>query len=102
MYNRKWKPSKSAKREFAAKMDEIEQFIQDHDISASATRDSYYFWINDQYYRVSNHAVESRHNWSTERQPDIIYIHAGKTRIKQIYNDLAAGHKLDGHGTRID
>lgn len=29
-----------------------------------------------------------------------VYIHAGKTRIIEIYNDLKAGYQLDGRGNR--
>ena len=34
------------------------------------------------------------------READVVYIHASKTRIMEIYNDLKAGHKLDGKGRR--
>lgn len=44
----RWKPSKSAAREFAAKMNEID---------SSLMQDSYYFTIDGQKYRVSNHTV---------------------------------------------
>lgn len=44
----KWKPSKSAKRAFAQKMDEIDDYCAAHGISSSATNDSYYFTINGQ------------------------------------------------------
>lgn len=37
----RWKPSKSAAREFAAKMDEIEQFCEDNGIDSSLMQDSY-------------------------------------------------------------
>lgn len=37
----------------------------------------------------------------TERKDDTVYIHAGKTRIIDIYNDLKAGYKLDGKGYKI-
>ena len=37
----------------------------------------------------------------TERKDDTVYIHAGKTRIIDIYNDLKTGYKLDGKGYRI-
>lgn len=114
----KWRPSKTKKREFAHKMQEIEEFCDKKNISHSASFDSYYFEINGQKYRVSNHAVESRIGkvvdydkfmqpireevpeiW-TQRQKDVRYIHAGKTRIIEIYNDLKAGYELDGKGNR--
>jgi hypothetical protein len=108
----KYQPSKAAKREFAAKMREIEKFCEDNGIHASASRDSYYFTIDGQDYRVSNHSVEASnagaYNWLGEqvrdlyheggRDSSIIYIHAGKTRIIEIYENLKAGKQLDGKG----
>jgi hypothetical protein len=35
------------------------------------------------------------------REEDTVYIHAGKTRIIDIYNNLKAGKKLDGFGDPI-
>jgi hypothetical protein len=66
--------------------------------------DSFYFDINGQKYRVSNHSVESSHRNSggqyhqDGREDDTIYIHASKTRIADIHKLLLAGHKLDGRG----
>ena len=54
MHKRKWTPSKTARREFAAKMDTITDFCQKNGIDQS--RDSYYFTIDGQAYRVSNHS----------------------------------------------
>lgn len=115
MYKFRWKPSKSKVREFAQKMDEIDEFCRAHGISQSSRSDSYYFEIKDQKYRVSNHTIEAsnaaafdengeqvRELYHEEgRQEDTIYIHASKTRLIEIYNDLAAGYKLDGNGRRI-
>lgn len=118
-YGRKWKPSKSAVRDFAAKMTEIETFCNENGIVQSYNGDSYYFTINDKNYRVSNHTVESSNNAAYKRdqfgltfqardlyhpgghEKDTIYIHAGKTRIIEIYNDLKAGYMLNGKGFRI-
>ena len=105
-------PSKSAKREFAKTMQEIEDFCEKNDISSSRSNDSYYFSINGQKYRVSNHTVEASNQnafdrWGEQirelyhpdgREADVIYITAGKTRIRQIYNDIKAGKILDGRG----
>lgn len=33
-----------------------------------------------------------------ERRDDTIYIHASKTRVKEIYQNLEAGKVLDGRG----
>ena len=112
MAYRKWKPSKTAKREFAQKMNEIDEFCKEHGIHQSSSSDSYYFTLNGKDYRVSNHSVEaSNARASTDlgekirekyhpngREEDVIYIHASKTRIKEIYNNLVAGYELDGRG----
>lgn len=111
----KWRPSKSAAREFAQSMDEIRDFCAENNISQSLRGDSYYFTIDGQDYRVSNHTVEASneaaYNWAGEQIRDLyheggrekgtIYIHAGKTRIRQIYADLLAGKKLDGRGNPL-
>ena len=113
-FARKWKPSKAAAKEYAAKMDEISAFCADHGIDRSSAGDSYYFTVNGQKYRVSNHTVEASNaaakNWLGEehrpeyhpggRKEDTVYIHAGKTRIMEIYADLCAGYELDGRGNR--
>lgn len=112
---KKWSPSKKAKREFAEKMKEIYDFCTEHGIYASRTNDSYYFTINGVNYRVSNHSVETSNKAAYDevsgakkrplyhddgRKDDTVYIHAGKSRIIEIYNDLEAGFKLDGRGNR--
>jgi len=115
MTYRKWKPSKTAKREFAKKMSEVEDFCREHDIDYSKSMDSFYFTINGQAYRVSNHSVELSNYHAYDdlgnlirplyhkngRLSDVIYIHAGKTRIIDIYTDLLNGYRLDGKGYRI-
>lgn len=112
---KKWSPSKTAKRGFAKKMQEINDFCTEHGIYASRTNDSYYFTINGVNYRVSNHSVETSNKAAYDevsgvkqrplyhddgRKDDTVYIHAGKSRIIEIYNDLEAGFKLDGRGNR--
>lgn len=111
----KWRPSKSAAAEYGAKMREIEQFCADHNISASLSSDSYYFTLRGTTYRVSNHSIDASnraaydeltgeqrralyHDADDERQ--LVCILAGKTRIIDIYNDLAAGYELDIRGRR--
>lgn len=114
MYGYKWKPSKTAKREFAKKMQEIEQFCIDHGIQASYTSDSYYFNIDGINYRVSNHTIEKSNASAFKdglqvrnlyhpngRKDDTVYIHASKTRIIEIYNNLKSGKKLNGKGEII-
>lgn len=111
-----WKPSKTQRREFAKAMSEIEDFCAANGISHSVSSDSYYFAINGQEYRVSNHSVEASNAHAYDpltherrrdlyhpagRSEDVVYIHAGKTRIIEIYNDLKAGYKLNGRGARI-
>lgn len=112
MFKRKWRPSKTAAREFAQTMDEITDFCSKNGIHQS--RDSYYFTIDGQQYRVSNHSVESsnakafndfgeqvRDVYHPEgREEEVIYIHASKTRLREIYSDLKAGYILDGRGRR--
>lgn len=111
----KWRPSKMAKKEFASKMDEISKFCRENGIIASNSSDSYYFTIKGQQYRVSNHTIEASNKgcfnqWGekireeyhdNKRSKEIIYIHASKTRIIDIYNDLKEGYKLNGRGERI-
>lgn len=113
-YGRRWKPTKAEAREFKETMREIEAFCLEHGIDKSLNGDSYYFSINGQEYRVSNHTVEASnagaYNWAGYkireeyheggRDKNTIYIHAGKTRIREIYNDLVAGYQLDGRGRR--
>lgn len=111
----KWKPSRAAAREYAAKMDEVSAFCAAHGIEQSARGDSYYFTLNGQKYRVSNHTIEASNAAAVDpltgeqrrglyhadgRRDDTVYIHAGKTRIIQIYEDLKAGYELDGKGNR--
>lgn len=100
---KRWKPSKTAAREFAETMSEIKAFCLNHGVDFSSSMDSYYFCLNGQFYRVSNHSVESS---KAEYHPDgrkknTIYIHASKTRLIDIYQDLENGHQLDGRGNRV-
>jgi hypothetical protein len=111
----KWKPSKSQARAFAQQMEEIREFCSINGIEQSYSSDSYYFTIEGQKYRVSNHSVETSNARAFNefgeqiravyhkdgRADDTIYIHASKTRIIDIYNDLKNGYKLDGKGYRI-
>lgn len=59
MYRKAWKPSKTAKREFAEKMREIEDFCAKNGIHSSLSNDSYYFTVDGINYRISNHSVEA-------------------------------------------
>ena len=111
----RYKPSKTKRIEFAKKMQEIEAFCLENGISASSTNDSYYFTLNGQHYRVSNHTIEQSnrraYDWEGNqirekyhddtRDPNVVYITAGKTRIMEIYNDLKAGYTLDKRGNRV-
>jgi hypothetical protein len=97
-------------------MKEIEDFCNQNSIIASKNNDSYYFTINGINYRVSNHTIEASNKAAfdidtgmykrdlyheTKRKDDTVYIHAGKTRIIDIYNNLKAGYELNGKGYRI-
>lgn len=111
---RKFKPSKSAKREFAKKMEEVKEFCDNNNINYSNSMDSFYFTINGKHYRVSNHSVEKSNAGAYDskgeqvrelyhkngRESDTIYIHASKTRVKEIYINLQQGYELDGRGHR--
>lgn len=113
---RRWKPSKQAAKEFAVKMREIDAFCERNEIKQSSSSDSYYFEIAGTFYRVSNHSVEASNRGAFDefgnqkrelyhdggRRKDVVYIHAGKTRIMDIYNDLKAGYELDGRGNRME
>ena len=106
----RFKPSKAKAREFAEKMDVVRDFCVIHNISHSLSMDSFYFCLRGQSYRVSNHTIEAsnraafndlgqtRELYHSARDADTIYIHASKTRIIEIYENLAAGHAIDGRG----
>ncbi len=110
----KWKPSKAAAQEFGEKMREIETFCAENGIQRSLRGDSYYFDLNGQSYRVSNHTVEQSNrkafNENDEqiralyhpegRLANVIYITASKARIIDIYSDLKNGFQLDKRGRR--
>ena len=104
--------SKTAKRDFAILMSEITDFCKAHNIDYSSNKDSYYFELNGKKYRVSNHSIEASNNHAFnsdgvqtrrlyhawDRDPDVTYIHASKTRLMEIYAALQDGYELDGRG----
>ena len=111
-----YKPSKLKAIQFAMEMDFIREFCEKNNIQTSKNNDSYYFTLNGTNYRVSNHTIEASNRAAfdidtgmykrdlyheTERKDDTVYIHAGKTRIIDIYNDLKAGYKLNGKSYKI-
>ena len=111
----KWRPSKSKAREFAKQMDDINDFCADNGIQKSLSSDSYYFCLDGIAYRVSNHSIEASNRAAFDdfgqqirekyhdngRDPETVYIHASKTRIIEIYNNLKSGKKLDGRGNVV-
>ena len=111
----RWTPGKAARKDFAEKMTEIDNFCTENNISQSKASDSYYFTINGQQYRVSNHTVNQsnrkaynfygeqiREKYHPEGETeDTIYITASKTRIIEIFNNLKTGKKLDRRGNII-
>ncbi len=112
-YGRKWRPSKTQAREFASTMNDLEQFCNEKGIRCSSSMDSYYFTIGDQKYRVSNHTIAKSNSGAyrdgvqvrdkyheDEEEEDTIYITAGKTRIKEIYELLEDGVELTRRGYR--
>lgn len=109
----KYKPSKTAKKAFAIKMTKIESFCRENGIKQSRSGDSYYFELYGQHYRVSNHSIEKSNSAATDeitgekkrdvyhpngRESDIFYIHAGKTRIIEIYTAIKNGMTVDHRG----
>lgn len=101
MYEYRWQPSRAKKREFAKKMEEIEDFCVKNGIRSSLSKDSYYFTLNEVNYRVSNHSVEASNREAFDeitgerkrelyhpkgREIDTVYIHASKTRIIEIFD----------------
>ena len=110
----KYKVSKTKAREYAQKMDEIDDFCRDNGISASSSLDSFYFTLDSVKYRVSNHTLQAsdrgmRDNLTGEKlrdsyhnhDDDLVCITAGKTRIIEIYNAVKAGKTLDKRGNVI-
>lgn len=101
----RYSQDKDKKRGFAANMERIDKFCQNNGIRKSACSESYYFTINGQKYRVSNHSVEEsnakaysstgemvRPLYHPEGElDDVIYIRAGKNKIIEIYKSIRAG-----------
>ena len=112
----RWRPSRTKAREFAEKMDKIQRFCNEHDIDYSASMDSFYFEINGQKYRVSNHTVAQSNRGAYDEvngrkrglyhpegeRDDTVYITASKTRIVDVYEALKEGKVLDRRGRVID
>lgn len=109
-----FKPSKKQAKEFALKMQEIDNFCQENGIAQSRTNDSYYFYLNNIKYRVSNHTIQAsnrgafdefgnqiREVYHKEIDPEIVEIRAGKTRIIEIFNALKSGKRLDKCGKEV-
>ena len=99
-----WKPSRTRAREFANKMSEIRDYCDYNYITYSASMDSFYFDFEGKEYRISNHSVEASHYNSLGkyhvggRQDDVVYIHASKTRLIEVYENIIQGNKVDGRG----
>ncbi len=110
----RYKVSKTKAREYAQKMDEIDDFCRANGISHSLSSDSYYFTVDGIKYRVSNHTLQAsdrgmRDSLTGEKlrdsyhdnDHDLVCITAGKTRIIEIYTALQTGAKLDKRGNVI-
>lgn len=105
----RWKPSKTAAKEFATKMKEIDDYCSNHGITRSRSSDSYYFIHNGVEYRISNHAVErsvnsygnNYHGDSDEYRNNVFCIHASKTRLIDIHQLIIKGIKIDHRGNKI-
>ena len=102
-FGRRWTPSRAQKRAFAQTMDEVAEYCRNNHISASTSMDSFYFEINGQGYRVSNHSVESSpyHSAGERKRFSTRYIHASKTRLIEIHKALLAGKTLNGRGEEV-
>ena len=96
----------------AETMNAINKFCSENGISTSLSNNSYYFTIDGQKYRVSNHTVEASNSKAFDeltgeqlrevyhkdgRELDTIYITAGKTRLIEIYNDLKRKEQDNEH-----
>jgi hypothetical protein len=105
--------SRTKAKEYAQEMERINDFCNEHGISASRNLDSFYFKLNGISYRVSNHTMEAsdrgmRDSLTGEKlresyhkyDDDLVCITAGKTRIVQVYCDLKAGYELTKRGLR--
>lgn len=102
--------SRTAKREFAEKMDTVQSYCDNNSISYSSSMDSFYFSFNGLKYRISNHTIaksnagafdeygnqirEKYHNSDNE----MICIFAGKTRLIEIHQKIINGIKIDKRG----
>jgi len=98
-------------------MHDIQVFCKKHHIITDKNHNSYYFKLNGQKYRVSNHTIDESNKRAFNRfngrqfreiyhpegeDPNVVYIIAGKRKIKRIYNDLRMGRKLDKRGNAIN
>jgi hypothetical protein len=95
--------SKTAKREFAEKMSEIQNYCDNNAINYSCSMDSFYFEIDGQKYRVSNHTVKASNakafNEFGEKIRELYHkddegyncIFASKTRLIEIHKKLKSG-----------
>lgn len=100
--------------ECSNKLCKIESFCTEHEIRQSRAGDSYYFKIDGQNYRVSNHTIEASDRgafdeFTGEKLRDsyhnlnekIIQVFASKTRIVNIYTDLMNEKNLATEGTLL-
>lgn len=85
----------------------LQEFCAANDIVASTTFISFYFWIGETRYRISNHSPEA--SWLKShgkyhgegRRGDTIYIQAGRRRLMEIYGNLKRGILLDERGNVV-
>lgn len=92
-----WTHSKAEKQIFAQTMDDIDRFCRENGIEHVENGGTYKFTIMNKKYVVSNIFVPK-----DLRLKGTTYFFAGQTRLKQIYEDLVAGKKLDSRGFRKD
>lgn len=104
-----WKPSKEEAKAFAIKMAEIKAFCEEFNIIKNYKEDSYYFELNGNMYRVSNHSKPLEVDWDELgnkikyfEYEGVILIQASKTRIMDIYMALKDGKKVDAKGNVLE
>ena len=111
----KWKPNRAEAQEYKEQIEKINKFVEEKGITKSLNGSSYYFQLNGQFYRVSNHTIEASNKGAEDEfgnilrakyhqdggDPNVTYITASKMRIIEIYTNLEKGLKLNKRGQVI-
>ena len=106
----KYKVSKSKSREYAEKMDPIKNYCDANQINYSESMDSFYFTVNGEKYRISNHTVNASNKAAFDEMGNqirefyhsdnegYICIFASKTRLIEIHSKIISGIAIDVRG----